>query len=63
MSDRTREPEIQARPPVPSAHIEGAEAAPQKLPYEAPKLLKKRSVAGATLGTPMGPTSIAMTGN
>lgn len=31
-----------------------------RLPYEPPKLVKKRSVARATLGTPMGST---MTGN
>ncbi len=31
-----------------------------RLPYEPPKLVKKRSVARATLGTPMGNT---MTGS
>lgn len=32
----------------------------RRLPYEPPKLVKKRSVARATLGTPMG---ASMTGN
>ncbi|MRG97895.1 hypothetical protein [Polyangium spumosum] len=38
---------------------QGAEAEDTRKPYEPPRLTKKRSVARATLFTPMGP---AMTG-
>ena len=45
----------------PSPAVGGAAAAEdRRQPYEPPKLIKKRSVARATLGTPMGNT---MTGN
>ncbi|MDI1447282.1 hypothetical protein [Polyangium sp. 6x1] len=39
--------------------VEGEEAEDTRKPYEPPRLTKKRSVARATLFTPMGP---AMTG-
>lgn len=67
MSERNTRPEMQAQ-----NSAEEQEQTPtntntntntKKLKYETPKILKKRSVAGATLGTPMGPTSIAMLGN
>lgn len=50
------------RPSVPEANETVSPAAEDaRLPYEAPRLLKKRSVARATLFTAMGPTTTAIT--
>lgn len=44
-------------------HEDAAATAPAdpRKPYEPPRVLKKRSVARATLFTAMGPTSMALT--
>ncbi|MDC3957519.1 hypothetical protein [Polyangium jinanense] len=47
-----RSAELEAPP-----HAEGEEADDPRKPYEPPRLTKKRSVARATLFTPMGPAT------
>lgn len=49
------------RPSAPVAAETTTEVEDPRLPYEAPRLLKKRSVARATLFTAMGPTTMAIT--
>lgn len=44
-----------------AANLRANAAEDQRKPYEAPKLVKKRSVAQATLFTAMGPSSVALT--
>jgi hypothetical protein len=51
MADTTNKAE---REPAPAETPQAAESDPRR-PYEAPKLLKKRSVARATLFTAVGP--------
>lgn len=60
MPERTPKPQTPLNTP---AEIQSNTGQDSRLPYEPPALLKKRSVAGATLGTPMGPSSVAMLGN
>jgi hypothetical protein len=45
------------RSPSSSSDDTRADASRQRLPYEAPRVLKKRSVAQVTLGTGMGQTT------
>ncbi len=65
-NDEQRRAEHGGHPPVPGQDEGPANSPPAadpRKPYEAPRLLKKRSVARATLFTAMGPTASMLTGN
>jgi hypothetical protein len=59
-SERGEEEEAPMRPLPPRPLLSASPGDPRK-PYEAPRLLKKRSVARATLFTAMGPMMSGLT--